>query len=65
MGRFDLTDRQWARVAPHLPPEQPRAILHQSPRAFGQARSTWTLALLARVAHAQGLSATVLSVSGL
>ena len=41
--------------------EQLRAILHQSPRAFGQARSTWTLALLARVAHEQGLSATVLS----
>ena len=38
-----------------------RALLHQSPRAFGQPRSTWTLALLARVAHAQGLSATVLS----
>ena len=41
--------------------ERLRAILHQSPRAFGHARSTWTLALLARVAHAQGLSATVLS----
>jgi transposase len=41
--------------------EQLRALLHQSPRAFGQARSTWTLALLAQVAHAQGLSATVLS----
>jgi transposase len=41
--------------------ERLRAILHQSPRAFGQARSTWTLALLARVAHAQGLSPTVLS----
>ena len=41
--------------------EQLRAILHQSPRAFGQARSTWTLALLAQVAHEQGLSATVLS----
>ena len=38
-----------------------RAILHQSPRAFGQARSTWTLALLAQVACEQGLSATVLS----
>ena len=36
-------------------------ILHQSPRAFGQARSTWTLALLAQVAHEQRLSATVLS----
>ena len=41
--------------------ERPRAILHQSPRAFGQTRSTWTLAVLARVAHEQGLSATVLS----
>ena len=41
--------------------EQLRAILHQSPRGFGQARSTWTLALLAQVAHEQGLSATVLS----
>jgi transposase len=40
---------------------QLRAILHQSPRVFGHARSTWTLALLARVVHAQGLSATVLS----
>jgi transposase len=38
-----------------------RALLHQSPRAFGHARSTWTLTLLAQVAHEQGLSATVLS----
>lgn len=45
--------------------EQLRAILHQSPRAFGQARSTWTLALLAQVAHAQGLSPAVLSVETL
>ena len=41
--------------------ERLRALLHQSPRACGQPRSTWTLALLAQVAHAQGLSATVLS----
>ena len=41
--------------------ERLRAILHQSPRAFGQARSTWTLALLAQVAHEQELSANVLS----
>ena len=41
--------------------ERLRAIVHQSPRAFGHARSTWTLALLARVVHAQGLSAAVLS----
>ena len=41
--------------------ERLRAILHQSPRIFGQACRTWTLALLARVAHEQELSATVLS----
>ena len=39
-----------------------RAILHQPPRAFGHARSIWTLALLAEVARAEGLSETVLSV---
>src|SRR5919202_621024 len=42
--------------------ERLRAILHQPPRAFGHARSTWTLALLAEVARAEGLSGTVLSV---
>jgi transposase len=41
--------------------ERLRAILHQSPRSFGHARSTWTLALLAAVAHAEGLSPSVLS----
>ena len=41
--------------------ERLRAILHQPPRAFGHARSTWTLALLAQVAHEQGLSTTALS----
>jgi transposase len=41
--------------------EQLRAILHQSPRAYDQAKSTWTLTLLAQVAYEQGLSATVLS----
>jgi len=41
--------------------ERLRALLHQSPRAFGRPRSTWTLALLARVAHEHGLSPTVLS----
>jgi transposase len=41
--------------------ERLRAILRQPPRAFGHARSTWTLALLAREAHGQGLSPTVLS----
>src|SRR4051812_33849617 len=28
-----------------------RAVLHQPPRAFGHARSAWTLALLAEVAQ--------------
>jgi transposase len=41
--------------------ERLRAILHEPPRAFGHPRSTWTLALLARAAHAEGLSGTVLS----
>lgn len=41
--------------------EQLRATLHASPRAFGHARSTWTLGLLARVVQAQGLSTRVLS----
>ena len=42
--------------------ERLRAILHQSPRAFGHTGSTWTLALLAELAHAEGLSPAVLSV---
>ena len=41
--------------------ERLRAVLHQPPRAFGHARSTWTLDLLAREAHGQGLSPSVLS----
>ena len=41
--------------------ERLRAILHQPPRAFGHAHSTWTLGLLARVAHEQELSGTELS----
>ena len=39
--------------------ERLRAILHQSPRVFGQSRSTWTLTLLAQVAHAQRVSPSV------
>jgi transposase len=38
-----------------------RGILHQSPRRFGKARSTWTLGLLADVAFAQGLTPRRLS----
>jgi hypothetical protein len=41
--------------------ERLHAILRQPPRAFGHARSTWTLALLAQVAHERGLSTTALS----
>jgi transposase len=41
--------------------ERLRTILHQPPRVFGRTRSTWTLVLLAQVAHEQGLSASVLS----
>ena len=41
--------------------ERPRAILHRPPRAFGHARGAWTLDLLAREAHGQGLSPAVLS----
>jgi transposase len=41
--------------------EQLRAILHQSPRTFGQPASVWTLKRLAAVCHEQGLSETTLS----
>ena len=42
--------------------ERLRVILHQPPRAFGgYSRSTWTLDLVAQVAHAEGLSPSVLS----
>lgn len=33
-----------------------RALLHQSPRTFGQPTSVWTLALAAEVSFAQGLT---------
>lgn len=38
-----------------------RGILHQSPRRFGKARSTWTLGLLADVSFEQGLTPRRLS----
>src|SRR3954454_24797524 len=38
-----------------------RHLLHQSPRAFGKSRSTWTLALVAQVCHAKGWTPRVLS----
>src|SRR3954447_3225834 len=39
-----------------------RHLLHQSPRAFGEPRSTWTLGLVAQVCHAQGWTPRVLSL---
>ncbi len=36
--------------------QQLRQLLEQTPRAFGKERSTWTLPLLAQVAHEQGLT---------
>lgn len=38
-----------------------RALIHQSPRNFGKARSTWTLELLAQVCYEQGLTQRQLS----
>lgn len=52
------------RVEPVLNAEkrvQLRAILHQSPRTFGQPARVWTLKRLAEVCHEQGLSDTTLS----
>jgi transposase len=36
--------------------ERLRALLHQSPRVFGQATSVWTLELAAKVSFTQGLT---------
>ncbi len=36
--------------------EQLRALLHQSPRTFGKPTGVWTLALVAEVAHAAGIT---------
>jgi transposase len=41
--------------------ERLRELLHQSPRAFGQPQSHWTLQLAAEVCHQRGLSDHVLS----
>src|SRR5689334_22508928 len=43
-------------------PGRLRAILHQPPRAFGHARGTWTPALPAEAARAEGLSEAALPV---
>jgi hypothetical protein len=39
-----------------------RHLLHQSPRAFGLPRTTWTLAAVARVCHEKGWVPRVLSI---
>jgi transposase len=39
-----------------------RHLLHQTPRAFGKPRSTWTLTLVAEVCHAKGWTPRVLSI---
>jgi len=41
--------------------ESLRALLHQSPRTFGQPTSRWTLALAAEVRFAQGLTPRLVS----
>jgi len=42
--------------------ERLKALLHQSPRHFSKARSTWTLALAAEVCVAQGVTAERVSI---
>src|SRR5215211_1501757 len=39
-----------------------KALLHQSPRQFGKARSTWTLALAAAVCAEHGITAEQVSL---
>jgi transposase len=42
-----------------------RLVLHLSPRLYGFARSTWTLALLAEVCHRRGWTPRVLSIEAI
>ena len=42
--------------------ERLKALLHQSPRQFSKARSTWTLALAAEVCVEQGVTAERVSI---
>lgn len=42
--------------------ERLKALLHQSPRQYGKARSTWTLALAAEVCVEQGVTAERVSL---
>jgi DNA-binding CsgD family transcriptional regulator len=46
--------------------EEPlRHLLHQSPRALGKPRSTWTLSLVAQVCHDKGWTPRVLSIEAI
>src|SRR5512134_1902971 len=45
--------------------ERLRAILHESPRAFGKPTSLWTLRLLAEVCVDQGITADTLSIESI
>ena len=47
---FDAAGREWL-----------RSVLRQSPRAFGYARSLWTLKLVAELAYTKGYSERVVS----
>jgi len=61
--RGDHRPRQGPSAGPVLGPDQEpqlRALLEQSPRAWGQERSTWTTGSLAQVAFAQGLTPRLL-----
>ena len=65
-GLAILTRRSTRPHAPHVvwTPQAPMALpalLHRSPRDFGHPTSVWTLALVAEVSCAQGLSARVVS----
>jgi transposase len=42
--------------------QQLKHLLHQSPRTFGKNTSLWTLALVAEVAHEQGLTEQTVSI---
>jgi transposase len=53
--RSTRTHTRNAAFAPE-PAEQLRALLHQSPRTFGEKTSLWTLELAAKVSFDQGLT---------
>ncbi len=61
-----LTRRSSAPVRPHTKldaaaAQRLRALLHQSPRAFGKPTSVWTLAQAAEVSFAEGITPELVS----